>query len=302
MLKNCDRQFDEFVAWLSKQRRYSQYTVRNYSKAVGEWLEWLGQSDMFDGEIGGVQRLFAKNYAAYLAENCARTTLHNKISALRTFHRFLRTSGYAKENPFSNLPLPKLKKNLPVFLSEPQMAELLKSPWSLLKEGKISRFQAFCDSLFIELLYGSGMRISELCNLKFSDIDFKRAIARVLGKGNKVRLCPFGKSALEVLKKWREEFRASAAEGDFVFITNLGNRFYPRLVQRHLKLHLLNCGLPLNVTPHKLRHSFATHLADANVDLRSLQEMLGHSSLSTTQIYTHLSTSHLLKEHSKLFD
>lgn len=302
MLENCDRQFDEFISWLSKQRRYSKYTVRNYSNAVSDWINWLGQSDMFDGQIGSVPRVFAKNYAAYLAENCARTTLHNKISALRTFHKFLRKSASASENPFSNLPLPKLKKDLPVFLSELQMQELLKSPWALLKEGKISRFQAFCDSLFIELLYGSGMRISELCNLKFSDIDFKRAIARVLGKGNKVRLCPFGKSALEVLKKWREEFRASASDGDFVFVTNLGKRFYPRLVQRHLKTHLINCGLPINVTPHKLRHSFATHLADADIDLRVLQEMLGHASLSTTQIYTHLGTAHLLKEHSKLFD
>lgn len=302
MLENCDKQFDTFISWLSKQRRYSNYTVRNYSKAVKDWLVWLDKSDMFEGDIASVQRIFAKDYAAYLSEQCERTTLHNKISAIRTFHRFLRQEGFAKDNPFSNLPLPKLKKDLPVFLSQAQIPSLLNSPWELLKQGKISRFQAMCDSLFIELLYGSGIRISELCNLKFSDIDFKKAIARVLGKGNKIRICPFGKAALEVLKKWKEEFRTSASANDFIFITHLGNKFYPRLVQRNLKLHLMNCGLPMNVTPHKLRHSFATHLADANIDLRILQEMLGHSSLSTTQIYTHLGTSHLLKEHSKLFD
>lgn len=303
MLKNCDEKVDAYLSYISKQRRYSAYTVRNYSESLKEWVEWLSVNEMFEGDdICNVARIFAKNYAAYLSDTLARTTLHNKISALRSFYKFLKMQELTEENPFSNLPLPKLKKDLPIFLTQAQMPHLLESPWNLLKQGKISRFTAFCDSLFIELLYGAGLRVSELCALKFADIDFKKAVARVVGKGNKTRICPFGKPALEILNGWRKEFRIGAKEDDFIFITHLGHKFYPRLVQRRLKIHLQNANLPANVTPHKLRHSFATHLADADIDLRALQEMLGHASLSTTQIYTHLSTAHLLKEHSKLFD
>lgn len=292
-----------FLERLGKQKRYSPYTLRNYAKSISDWLAWLEANELFDSDICKVQRIFAKNYLAHLASKVSRKTLHNNISALRSFHRFLREFYASKINPFAALPLPKLRKDLPIFLSETQLEKLLGSPMRLLGEKKISRMEAFRDTLALELLYGAGLRISELCGLKFKDINSASASARVLGKGGKTRLCPFGKSALEILKIWQREFSPTATRDDFVFfVADKKEPIYPRLIQRKLKKYLLESALPPNITPHKLRHSFATHLVDNGADLRSLQEMLGHSSLSTTQIYTHLNTGHLKKEHSKLFD
>ncbi len=294
-------EFDDFLNRIGQQRRYSKYTLRNYSKAVLDWYEWLNANEMFRDDIFSVPRVFAKNYVAHLAQNLSRVTLHNKVSALRTFHRFLRETKGAKENPFAAMPLPKMRKDLPVFLNTQQVARLLSSPWQYLEEGKIKHFEAVRDALCLEFLYGAGLRISELCSLKFSDIDFHKATARVFGKGRKVRLCPFGKSALELLEIWKNEYCMGRSNNDFILFCESGKQIYPRLIQRNLKNYLIEAGLPVNITPHKLRHSFATHLVDEGIDLRSLQEMLGHSSLSTTQIYTHLSTAHLKREHSKLF-
>ncbi|MBO7522213.1 MAG: tyrosine-type recombinase/integrase [Opitutales bacterium] len=296
-----ESEFDEFLERIGKQRRYSKYTLRNYSKAVLEWYEWLGANEMFSSDIFSVPRIFAKNYVAYLSQKLSRKTLHNKVSALRSFHRFLREKFGAKDNPFSPMPLPKMRKDLPVFLNTRQAADLLSAPWRHLESGKIKRFDAVRDALCLELLYGAGLRVSELCSLKFCDIDFSKATARVLGKGQKTRICPFGAGALELLKIWKEEFCAARGAKDFILFCESGGPVYPRLVQRSLKKYLIEAGLPANITPHKLRHTFATHLVDGGIDLRALQEMLGHASLSTTQIYTHLGTAHLLREHGKLF-
>lgn len=292
----------EFMARISGERRYSKYTARNYSHAVSMWAEWLGANEMFSGTVESADRKFAKNYVAYLASTLSRRTLHNRVSALRSFYRFLIEKGAAESDPFSSLPLPKMKKDLPVFLSEAQVPELLGAPWRMLEEGRLPRFEAVRDALSMELLYGAGLRISELCALRFGAVDFSSACARVLGKGGKTRICPFGKSALELLKLWRDEFRGGASSGDFVLVRENGGGLYPQLVQKRMKTYLAEAGLPSNVTPHKLRHSFATHLVDEGIDLRALQEMLGHASLSTTQVYTHLGTAHLKREHSKLFD
>ncbi len=295
-------EFKAYIERIENQRRYSAHTVENYARSISDWYAWLDANELFESDILNVSRVFAKNYAAYLASKLSRKTLHNKISALRSFHRFLREVFGAKVNPFASLPLPKMRKDLPVFLNETQISQLLETPWILLKEEKITRFEAMRDALCLEFLYGAGLRISELCKLKFADIDYTAASAKVLGKGSKTRLCPFGKNALELLKIWKAEFRQNSERSDFIFATEKGEEIYPRLVQRNLKKYLLLANLPLNITPHKLRHTFATHLVDGGADLRALQEMLGHASLSTTQIYTHLSTKHLKQEHSKLFD
>ena len=295
-------EFDAFLRRIGEQKRYSKYTLRNYSKAISDWYAWLDANELFGGNIFDVPRAFAKNYVAHLAAALSRRTLHNRVSALRGFHRFLRETYGAKTNPFAALPLPKMKKDLPVFLSEPRLEVLLEAPWQMLKENKIDRFECLRDALALELLYGAGLRISELCALKFGDVDFVSASARVLGKGNKIRIAPFGAKALELLKIWRAEFAPTSERTDLILKTQKDAPLYPRLVQRNLKKYLIAANLPTDITPHKLRHSFATHMVDGGSDLRALQEMMGHASLSTTQMYTHLSTGHLKKEHSKLFD
>lgn len=295
-------EFESYLSYIGGQRRYSPLTLENYSRTIRQWYAWLSENELFGADIFNVDRRFAKNYAATLAGKTERTTLHNKISALRGFHKHLMAAFGAKSNPFSGLPLPKKKKDLPVFLTPQQTERLLSAPWGFLKEERLTRFEALRDSLIMEFAYGAGLRVSELCSLRFRDIEFSAASARVTGKGGKTRMAPFGKPALELLKAWRSEFRAGASEDDCIFTSDTGAPLYPRFVQRMLKNYLAAANLPPNITPHKLRHSFATHMVDSGADLRAVQEMLGHASLSTTQIYTHLNLKHLKKEHSRFFE
>lgn len=290
-----EKLLDEFILRLKTQKRYSQYTVRNYAKAVGEWFAFL--RDNGQETCGGVSRRFAKRYVIELAERDMPATVRNKISAVRSFYKFLMQTNDAEADPFSGVKLPKPKKDLPVFLTETQTPRLLQAPWNDEREQKQTELSSARDALCLELLYGAGLRISELCALKWRDIDWLRNAATVVGKGNKTRFCPFGDAAGSLLKLWRDKFAISREPDAPILHTPQKKPMYPRFVQRALAKYLAETGLPSNITPHKLRHSFATHLVNGGIDLRALQEMLGHSSLSTTQIYTHLNTKKLVAEH-----
>jgi len=296
MEKTPTPELDAFIFRIERQRRYSPYTVRNYRKAVEEWLAWLGRTGYAGGDFSKADKRVARAYVAELGSRCEHSTLHNKISAVRSFYKFLVQTGDAEADPFSLVRLPKLKRELPVFLGESSMPALLSAPKNAGSE-RADKTDSVRESLCIELLYGAGLRVSELCKMKWRDVDFSTNTARVLGKGSKLRLCPFGEKAGEVLRLWRGEFSAATSPDDFVITLKSGKPAYPRYVQRMLKKYLAMSGLPSDITPHKLRHSFATHLVNNGIDLRSLQEMLGHASLSTTQIYTHLGTKKLVEEH-----
>ncbi|MFR6032448.1 MAG: tyrosine-type recombinase/integrase [Bacilli bacterium] len=168
-----------------------------------------------------------------------------------------------------------MKERHPRFLSETQLTTLLRAPWIFLEEGKIDKLSAVRDSLCLELLYGAGLRVSELCSLRWGDIDFQTNSARILGKGNKVRFCPFGENAGEILRGWFNDFAADKNSEDFVLRSPTGKKMYPRFIQLELKKYLRHFGLPENVTPHKLRHSFATHLVNGGADLRAVQKCWG---------------------------
>ena len=284
---------DEFITHLITLKRYSKYTARNYKKAIEQWFDFLKENEIEDCNC--VSKRVAKRYVINLSETLENTSLRNKISAIRSFYKYLIQSGSAEEDPFSGIKLPKLKKTLPVFLTENQTPTLLQAPW--IENDNDKQLQALRDALCFELLYGAGLRISELCSLKWEDIDFSRNAAVVVGKGNKTRFCPFGKIAGDLLNKWKTQFALSTDANANILHTPQNKPMYPRFVQRILAKYLSATGLPQNITPHKLRHSFATHLVNEGIDLRALQEMLGHSSLSTTQIYTHLNTKKLVAEH-----
>lgn len=291
---------DEFLKEIRDQKRYSEYTLRNYNHSINEWFIWLKEGG---NEYKQAKRIHAKNYVSHLFSRVSRATLHNKISALRSFYKFLMRDGSIGENPFSLLRLPKKDKNLPIFLGEKQMPILLETPNILSKSKSINEFDALRDLLAMELLYGGGIRISELCNMKWRDVDMKTSIARILGKGKKIRICPLGNPALEILKLWKNKLSHENTLNDKnILQKKSGEKIYPRMIQRRIKKYLSFAGLPNNVTPHKLRHSYATHLVNSGMDLRVLQELLGHSSLSTTQIYTHVSTKHLSSQYGKLFE
>ncbi|MES1166816.1 MAG: tyrosine-type recombinase/integrase, partial [Pseudomonadota bacterium] len=222
-----------------------------------------------------------------------RRTLHNHASALRAFFKYWARHGRVRRNPLAGLPLPKLEKRLPQFLTEEQMKALLTGPQRLLDNQSLDPFTAWRDRLVMELLYGGGLRVSELVGLNHGDIDPDSGVARVLGKGRKERLCPLGQVATAVLRKFRTEFTRDTGPSAPVVINPDQTRMSVRSVQLMLKRYLALAELPLDLTPHKLRHSYATHLLNAGADLRLVQELLGHASLASTQIYTHVSVARL---------
>jgi integrase/recombinase XerC len=204
-----------------------------------------------------------------------------------------------EKNPLVGLVLPKLEKRLPQFLTEGQMRLLLEGPQRLLENGTESPFVAWRDRLAMELLYGAGLRVSELTGLDYRALEADGTVARVLGKGKKERLCPLGKVATAVLAKWRREFAQDTGLDAPVLVDTRHRRLTPRAVQLMLKRYLALAGLPEDLTPHKLRHSYATHLLNAGADLRLVQELLGHASLNTTQIYTHVTVARLREIYDK---
>jgi integrase/recombinase XerC len=289
----------DFCDHLSLERRVSAYTVRNYRGAVEQFVVWALAKGRWSNDFGAVTSMVVRSYLVEQGRTMARRTLHNRVSGLRAFYLYLRRQGIVQVNPFTSVTLPKLDKPLPKFLTEKQMRELLNAPVDLWKEGKISEFEAFRDSLILELLYGGGLRVSELCELKHGQLDTAQGVAKVRGKGQKDRMCPLGPVAMHCLKVFLERFELSPDYHRPVVCQRNGRAMEPRLVQKLLKTHLAAAELPLDMTPHKLRHSFATHLLDNGADLRAVQELLGHANLSTTQIYTHVSIARLKEAHKQ---
>jgi integrase/recombinase XerC len=278
---------------LSRERRCSPYTVRNYRIAFDDLYRWLASSGLWAAGIGALGPREVRDFVIEAQRRFGRRTLHNHVSGLRALCRFWMRKGRLKTNPFSGAPLPRLERRLPQFLTEDQAKALLASPARLLENGGCDAFTACRDRLAMELLYGAGLRVSELVGLNHGAIDLGEGVARVTGKGRKQRICPLGRVACAVLERFREEFTPEAGPQDPVVCGQGGGRMTVRAVQLMLKRHLALAGLPLDLTPHKLRHSFATHLLNAGADLRVVQELLGHAQLVTTQVYTHVSIARL---------
>ena len=282
-----------FCEWLAKERRYSPHTVRNYRHAFVQFFDWLRQAEIDEKPFDELTRREMRDFVIESQRNLDRRTLHLHISGLRAFFRYWIRQGKMARNPFTGIPLPKLEKRLPQFLTENQMKMLLLGPERLRDNETIDDFTACRDRLVMELLYGGGLRISELVGLNFGAIDFEAGSARVLGKGQKERICPLGEIAMTVLKRWRDHFAQNSAPRSPVLVDQSHNRIQIRFVQKMLKRYLALADLPSDITPHKLRHSYATHLLNAGADLRLVQELLGHANLATTQIYTHVSVARL---------
>jgi integrase/recombinase XerC len=234
----------------------------------------------------------------------SRAATQLRFSALRTFYKFLIRHGGATASPIKNLSLPKLEKRLPKFLTKQQMEALLVAPFELLKiqKGKktgrpISQAAALRDVAVLETIYSCGLRVSELCGLRADDVDWGGQIVRVRGKGKKERLVPIGKPALMAIQDYWNTFKQPPGGAAPIFFAETKKPAPLRPVQlaRRLKQFLAIAGLDPALTPHKLRHSYATHLLDAGADLRSVQELLGHAHLVTTQVYTHVTTERLKK-------
>ena len=236
----------------------------------------------------------------------SRTTIARKLASLRSFYKYLLRTGAIKASPAAVIRGPKKENRLPICLDEAQIEALLEAPGNLLKQGQTSDKQRFIiarDKAILETIYSSGLRISELVGLDDDDVDLTGGILRIRGKGRKERLAPLGSMAVKAIENYLHH-RSSQIDGNkanqrALFLNKNGGRISERLVRRRLELYLRLAGLPGNISPHTLRHSFATHMLNRGADLRSVQELLGHKNISTTQIYTHLTTARLKDTYEK---
>jgi integrase/recombinase XerC len=289
-----------FDSYLSGERNASRHTRAGYLADLSQFVafKW-GEEKKPPYDWSQVDENDARGYLLAISGAAAKaSTLRRKLAAVRTFFNFLkRERDDDAPNPFTMLRGPRKTRSLPKVLSVQEMKLFLACPAKLRRSGRLGRRDYLRDRAVFELLYSTGCRISEAVGLRWGDVDLDRGTAIVTGKGNKDRLVILGKPALAALIELRSDLMAEsavfAAGGAAIFRSARGKVLSPRVIERRMKVYLAESGLSADVTPHKLRHSFATHMLDAGADLRGVQEMLGHTSLSTTQIYTHVSVERL---------
>lgn len=287
----------KFLTYLTVEKNSSLLTVSNYEKDINSFAEFL--QNRF-GDDFQWQQVGTLDIRAYLTElnqkQYARRTIARRISALRSFYKYLVRENFLQANPFTNIKTPKLEKKLPVFLEELEINELLKLPAS---EGLGLRDQAI-----LELLYATGCRVSELVGLTLERIELSAQYVLLLGKGNKERIVPLGNTCCQAIKEYyvlRQKLmhKYNVPTHSFVFVNSQGGVLTDRSVRRILDKYITELAVNKKVSPHTIRHTFATHLLDHGADLRAVQELLGHANLSTTQIYTHVTTERITSAYKK---
>ncbi|MST94077.1 MAG: tyrosine recombinase XerC [Pedosphaera sp.] len=298
----------EFLQHLQTDRGASPYTVRNYQQALAEFFQWHQREKSQPPDWGQLQRDDFRNFLRFLGrKQLSRAAIQLRFCALRSFYKFLIRRGAVVASPIKNLSLPKLEKRLPKFLTVKQMEDLLAAPLKGLKlvsspkkkkAGRpLSASLCFRDVAILETIYSCGLRVSELCGLRVADVDWPERLVRVRGKGKKERQVPVGEPALQAIENYWRTLPQPPSRTAPVFLSHQKKPapMAPVQLARRLKKYLAVAGLDPGITPHKLRHSYATHLLDAGADLRSVQELLGHAHLVTTQVYTHVTTERLKK-------
>lgn len=299
-----------FVASLSTEKAYSQNTCRAYLHDLEEFLAFISQKRLQGGHLNGaeakvsayrVDSLMIREFLGVLHKKNQKTTVARKLSAVRSFFRYLVKHGALQENPVDSILTPKQDKTIPVYLPVDDMFRLLDSITTDTLLGMRNR-------AIFETLYSCGLRVSEIAGMNLSDVDFGAGVVRVFGKGNKERIVPVGQKAGDAVRAYRDRLKSESGaktgkvrldkDGPLFLNKNYG-RLTARSIARILDKTALACGIATPVSPHALRHSFATHLLDAGADLRVVQELLGHKSLSTTQKYTHVSIDRLMETYDK---
>jgi len=286
-----DQLLEKFQRHLRVERNLSSHTCDGYLRDLQAFkvflTETLGWPDEGLALVRRVDAIVLRRYLGQLHKSHKKSSIGRRLAAIRTFFRYLVRENLLDSNPGEAVSTPKQEKYLPGTLSVDELFALL--------EGESGSDPLLLrDRAIFELLYSCGLRVSELTGLNLEHLDFGQALVRVLGKGRKERIVPVGSKALSSLQGYLAA-RPSAAPDEPLFLNARGGRLTPRSIQRNLKKHLLLAGILTKATPHSLRHSFATHLLDGGADLRAIQELLGHASLSTTQKYTQVSVDHLMK-------
>lgn len=288
---------DSFLRYLRVERNASELTVKSYAEDFESLFQYFQDRVGYEPSPEQVHIGMLRGYVAYLHEcEYARTTIARRLACLRSFFRFCQREGLVTSNPAKALRTPRTGRKLPHFLTTEQIAKLLEAP-------PANDDMGLRDRAILETLYSAGLRVAELVSLNVGDWDRDANIVRVFGKGRKERIAPIGSYAAKALERWLEvrtpAETAPERERNALFLNRFGRRLTTRSVGRMLEKHLQATGLDRITTPHTLRHTFATHLLDGGADLRSVQELLGHKSLTTTQIYTHVSTKRLRDTYEK---
>jgi len=287
---------NRYLVYLQAQRNASPYTVRNYGQEIAQFMDYLrDHEDVTDW--GAVDRHMVRRYLAYLGEQSyVRASIARKLTEVRSFYKWMVNEGLVLENPLHGVSTPKVEKRLPVFLSVAEVKALLDAP-------DTSKPQGQRDRAIMELLYAAGVRVSELAALNLGHVDRTQREVRVYGKGRKERIVVLGEPAVRALTTYLNDGRLKLLKGDravsALFLNRSGGRLSTRSVQKILDKYTKMAGLDKEVTPHVLRHTFATHLLDGGADLRTVQELLGHEHLSTTQIYTHVTQTRAREVYEK---
>jgi integrase/recombinase XerC len=278
-----------FVNYLRYERNMSPETIRAYEKDLHQFLRFYARGDGEAPNPIEISALQVREYLARLKEkNYQKTTVVRKLATIRSFYKFLLRKGHITTNPLIDIETPKVEKKLPHFLSTEEVEKLLNAP-----QG--NTFQSIRDRAILETLYSTGLRVSELTALNVSDLDFTAEVIKARGKGRRDRVVPVGSFALQAIKRY-VEIRAQVPrinenDPDALFLNRFGDRLSSRSIRKILDKYIKVTGLNEKTSPHTLRHSFATHLLNRGANLRTVQELLGHKHLSTTQIYTHVTTS-----------
>jgi integrase/recombinase XerC len=292
-------QVEEFISYLRSQRGYSPHTLRNYRIDLRQFVQFLFEKVERKSEnMESVDSLDIREYLGRLYKQYKRSTIARKLSAVRSFYLFAEKRGFADTNPAENVSTPKQERTIPAYLPVDQMFGLLEGPDRGTPLG-------LRDLAILEVLYSTGLRVSELAGLNLDRMDLDRRLVKVVGKGNKERIVPVGRKAVAVLRDYLDATRTHRTRDRKgmvelpVFMNVRGGRLSTRSIANIVKRYGVKCGLMMGISPHSLRHTFATHMMDGGADLRAVQELLGHSSLSTTQKYTHVSLDRLMKVYDK---
>ena len=287
-----DKLVEEFLGFLEVERNASARTLRIYRDALRDFRAQMQAPDW--------RKCTVQHFRDYLFDlmkrEQARSYIRLQFSALRSFYRFLVARNRLTKDPVREVQLPKPEKKLPLVLTQAQMSELLAAPLQVPKQKSAPVWMPERDAAIMEIFYSSGLRLAELASLNVNDLDLYTESVRVLGKGKKERVCPVGAPALTAVSRYRA--KANVHSGP-LFLNKARRRISPRSIWLILKRYVRHTSIPIALSPHKLRHSFATHLLDNGADLRSVQSLLGHASLSTTQIYTHVTTERLKKAYAE---
>lgn len=283
------KMIDDFLEYIIKQKKYSLNTAKNYEIDILEFKEFLDKNEF---NYLNVDYNFIKNYLMVLYERkLSRNSVARKLSSLRSFYKYLFNNNLIDTNPFKYVATPKKEKKIPKYLGVEELEDIINTP-------NINTSLGQRDRLILEILYATGIRVSELVNIKISDIDFYNMEIKVLGKGNKERIDPFGEYCLDSINMFLNDGRKKLLEKhnkicDYLIINEKGNKITTRGVQKIIDNIVKKASIKKHVSPHMLRHSFATHLLNEGCDIRTVQELLGHESLESTQVYTHVSNERL---------